>query len=76
MGIIGSSFAPLKAEGNPTVRKWGVFVILFLLVFVSSSFGASHNILKASAVPEPGILLALSGGLIGLATVVRRHLSE
>jgi len=49
--------------------------ILFVMLMASSSF-ARPNVLKMAALPEPGVLFALGGGLVGLATLVRRHFNE
>ena len=52
-----------------------LFGLLLIMILGGSSF-AQTTILKASAVPEPGVLIALGSGLIGLATVVRRHFTR
>jgi hypothetical protein len=71
---IGSVFATLRSGGILPVRK---LVPVFLLVFlVATNSFAAPNVLRASAIPEPGVLLALSGGLIGLATLIRNRLSK
>jgi hypothetical protein len=49
--------------------------MLMLGLLVTNSFAAPH-VVRASAVPEPGVLVALGGGLVGLATVVRRRLGR
>ena len=48
---------------------------LLVLILATSSFAAPAS-LTASAVPEPGLLVLLGSGLVGLATLIRRHLSE
>jgi hypothetical protein len=56
------------------VRK---FVPIVPLVFIMAANAfAAPTVLHASAVPEPGILVALGGGLVGLATLVRNHASK
>lgn len=57
------------------MRNLGAAVLLVLVLFVTNSFAAPH-VARASAVPEPGVLVALGGGLVGLATVVRRRLGR
>ncbi len=49
---------------------------ILILLFLSSNSFAQPNILKASAIPEPGVLLALGTGLVGLATLIRRRFTE
>ncbi len=49
--------------------------LLLLVVFATEAF-AAPTVLHASAVPEPGILIALGGGLIGLATFIRNRFSK
>lgn len=55
------------------MRNW-FCGILFVVLLASTAF-ARPTVLKASF-PEPGVLLALGSGLVGLATLVRRHFSE
>ena len=49
---------------------------LVLVLPLASQASAQPHILKATALPEPGLLFALGAGLIGLATLIRRHYSE
>jgi hypothetical protein len=56
------------------VRNW-FCGILFVVLLTSASFARS-TVLKAAAFPEPGVLFALGTGLVGLATLVRRHFSK
>jgi hypothetical protein len=55
------------------VRKLGP-VVLLVLFFASNSF-AAPAVVKSSVLPEPGLLALLGGGLVGLATLIRRHLN-
>jgi hypothetical protein len=50
-------------------------VVLLVLIVTTSSF-AAPAVVKSSVVPEPGVLALLGSGLIGLATFIRRHLSN
>ena len=75
MEIIGKRRAILRlTQGANAVRNC-VFGLLLLTLLAANSY-AEPNVLKASAVPEPGVLIALGSGLVGLATVVRRHFSR
>jgi hypothetical protein len=56
------------------VRNLGP-VILLVLVVATNSF-AAPTVVRSSVFPEPGLLVLLGGGLIGLATLIRRHLSN
>lgn len=49
--------------------------VLLILTFATDSF-AAPAVAKASVVPETGLLVLLGGGLVGLAGLVRRYLSE
>jgi len=65
---------PLKRmKGALPVRIAGPAVSI--LILIGSSY-AAPTIVHSSTIPEPGILALLGGGLVGLATLVRRHLSE
>jgi len=55
------------------VRKLGP--VLFPLILAVNSFAAPAA-KRFSVLPEPGLLLLLGGGLIGLAVFIRRHLSH
>jgi hypothetical protein len=56
------------------VRNLGP-VVLLVLVLVSNSF-AAPAVVRSSVIPEAGLLVLLGGGLVGLATLIRRHLSD
>jgi len=47
-------------------------IVVLVLILATNSF-AAPSVLRASAIPEPGILVVLGGGLVGLATLVRRY---
>jgi hypothetical protein len=57
-----------------TVRKL-LPVLLFLAIQCSYSFAATA-VAKSSVLPEPGLLALLGGGLVGLASLIRRHLND
>ena len=56
------------------MRNLVVVVVLVVLILAANAFAAS-DVLRASAAPEPGILVAMGGGLVCLATLVRNRLS-
>ena len=56
------------------MRKLGP-VVLLVLILVANSF-AAPAVVKSSVSPEPGLLALLGGGLVGLATLIRRRLSQ
>jgi hypothetical protein len=74
---VGKPFAE-NSMGETTVRNVGSAILAFsvlILTLATNSFAAPH-VMRASAVPEPGVLVALGGGLVGLATVIRRRFSR
>ena len=50
--------------------------VALLIVVLGVNCFASRAVVHQSVMPEPGVLALLGGGLVGLATVVRRHLSN
>ena len=56
------------------MRKF-VPVVLLVLMLATNSF-AAPAVVRSSVIPEPGLLALLGGGLVGLATLIRRHLSD
>jgi hypothetical protein len=56
------------------VRNLGSVVLLIL--FMALNCLAAPAAVRSSAIPEPGLLALLGGGLIGLAALIRRHLSD
>ena len=54
-------------------------VVPFVLLLATQSFAATAAttpVAQSSVFPEPGILALLGGGLVGIAALIRRHLSE
>jgi PEP-CTERM motif len=69
-----NSLPLFKAKGVITLRNLGP-VSLLVLVLATNSF-AAPAVTPSSVIPEPGLLALLGGGLVGLATLIRRHLSD
>lgn len=64
--------------GVARVRKLGSVIVWGLIVsstLATNCFAAPH-VMRASALPEPGVLLALGSGLVGLATVIRHRFNR
>jgi hypothetical protein len=57
------------------VRNLGP-VALLVLILATNSFAAAPAVVRSSVFPEPGVLALLGGGLIGLAALIRRYLSN
>ena len=58
------------------MRNMWCLALLLLTSTVHSFAAAAPAVVKSSVFPEPGLLALLGGGLVGLAAVVRRHLSD
>jgi hypothetical protein len=58
---------------NPS--RSALLVPMLVLISVTNSL-AAPAIASSSVIPEPGQLVLLGGGLIGLATLVRRNLGD
>ncbi len=56
------------------MRKLGP-AVAFVLLLTANSF-AAPAVVRSSVYPEPGLFFLLGGGLVGLATLVRIHLSK
>ena len=56
------------------MRNFGP-VVLLVLILATNCF-AAPAVVESSVIPEPGLLTLLGGGLVGLATLIRRHLSD
>ena len=63
-----------RVKGVITLRNLGP-VSLLVLMLATNSF-AAPAVAQSSVIPEPGLLALLGGGLVGLATLIRRHLSD
>jgi hypothetical protein len=50
--------------------------ILLVLILATNSFAAPAAARSGTVFPEPGLLALLGGGLVGLATLIRRHLRD
>ena len=68
---IGIPLAIHQGKESYPVRNF-LPVVLCVLILAANSFG-EPTVVRASAVPEPGVLVALGSGLIGLATMIRRR---
>jgi hypothetical protein len=62
------------------VRSFGPAALLVLIVLVMmqpmNCFAAPAAVVRSSVVPEPGLLVLLGGGLVGIAALIRRHFSN
>ena len=58
------------------MRNLGPVALLVLILVVAPNSFAAPAVVRSSVVPEPGLLALLGGGLVGLAAVIRRHLSD
>ena len=60
-------------KGALPVRYLGLALLLLL---VTANAFAQPAVARSSVLPEPGLLVLLGGGLVGLANLIRRHLSD
>jgi hypothetical protein len=65
---------PSRTKGVSTLRNLGP-VFLIVVMLATNSF-AAPAVVQSSVIPESGLLALLGGGLVGLATLIRRHLSD
>ena len=65
-----------QAKGVSPVRNLGHAALLVLIVIPATNALAAPATVQSSVIPEPGLLVLLGGGLVGLATLIRRYLSE
>ena len=56
------------------MRALGTVVLILLVISVNAS--ATPVALHSMVLPEPGLLVLLGSGLVGLANLVRRHLGQ
>jgi hypothetical protein len=56
------------------VRAFGPAFVVFMSVL--HSFAAAPAVVRASTVPKPGVFVLLGGGLVCLASLVRRRFSN
>ena len=50
--------------------------VLFIVLLQCSYSFAQPVVAKSAVIPEPGVLALLGGGLVGLASLIRRHLND
>jgi len=50
--------------------------VFFLVLILATNSFAVPGLLRASTIPESGLLAGLGGGLVGLATFVRHYHSK
>jgi hypothetical protein len=65
---------PIDRKGVSPLRRFAPVVVLVLMLATDSL--AAPVAAKSSVFPEPGLLALLGGGLVGLATLIRRHLGD
>lgn len=61
------------------MRKLSPALLLAMVTIATNSFAASSaapTVVRSSVFPEPGLLALLGGGLVGIAALIRRHLSN
>jgi len=62
-----------RAEGASPVRN--LYAAVLFLLLASNAF-AQPAVVRSSVLPEPGLLVLLGGGLVGLANLIRRLLND